>query len=693
MNEIISYKEFQEMFKSSFKSYEERDQQQIMWDAIADAFEHEKRIAIEAPTGTGKTFGYSVPAVYQQLVNYLKEKETPKVILSTFTISLQEQLMKDLEVLKDVYDSVMKKAGETKRLKIVNLKGVSNYFCQLRYLQNQSLLGDYPEEEITRLINKNKPKTFQDFGKHFSTKQWNQVKVESCQSHSCPFYSNCDYAQAHKETEEADILVVNHALYFYRLFYSPQKWDGASFVVFDESHKLEKVILEAATIAIDENYPAELVEQGLALVEQLGLDKESLDDWKGTYKEHVSIYQFLTMLNSLKQKKERSFRLDGTSLSKAEMVNCLFQLNRWANQMYLDWIKTFLTDEMREDPDVKDAVSPWYFNIQKIGRMLQLLLVTNSDGQGSQTKPKIELRNDIAIWFSKYEYERAGEECISITVHASPEQIHMLGDLFETGTVFTSGTLSQGGSCKPFASRILHQISETGETIPKHLDADIVLSSPFDLQTQTIVNINTHINPRSLDKSQYEQQLIDEIPKLLSIGTQKSFVLFTSNATMWKVFKELKDEITFMDTYNGQPVEIWIQNKTNYKDVIRSFQNPNVRTVLFGSYTYFEGVDLKRDALTQVILTKLPYSVPSDPIQGILSQEKNFTDWEACIRYEQAYGRLIRTMEDYGAFHVLDKRAVYLARRQFIGMFKEKGIRITGDIEEVKRFFELNRKE
>lgn len=691
MKEIPSFDSFVDRFRSRFTSYETREQQETMWHEIKMAFEKGEAIAIEAPTGTGKTYGYSVPVVYMLLVSALTKKEHPKVVLSTYTISLQEQLIRDLEVLQSVYNEIMREHGQTKKLQIINLKGVSNYFCELRFQQLKSLLSEQTTEKVEDKLKNGTPRTKQDIGKHFKSKEWEQVKVDGCQSDTCPFYHSCDYAKTYESIGDADITVTNHAVYFYRKFYSVDAWDGLKFVVFGEAHKLEKVILHSSSEEVGETKPEEWLEQGVALAKQLEADAELASVWKQKHASSQQLEIFRSFMNQIKDTKRTTFRIEQTSFSREQGIRTLHNLGKWAHNMYSDWVSTFLTKEQQEDSDVRNMIFPWYKSMQAVQRIMDILL-HRIDGRTGLPLKEVKIAERVSFWFTRYVYEQQGEEQATLSVHATRENFGDIGDLFPTGTVFTSGTLAQNGSCNAFTSRILYAKDKNTSTIvSRPLNRDIVLSSPFDLPAQTKVHIHPSINPKVYDEEVYFQELLEEIPKLLTLGTQKSFVLFTSSKFMWRVFRALRDELECIPTYNNQSMQLWIQTPTNYKDVIRSFQDSSVRSILFGLYTYFEGVDLKKDSLTQVILTRLPYSVPDDPIQEILSRNHSYSDWEALIRYEQAYGRLIRTLEDYGMFHVLDKRALYLGKRQFVTVFQERGIPLTTDYEEMERFYRINR--
>jgi ATP-dependent DNA helicase DinG len=261
-----------------------------------------------------------------------------------------------------------------------------------------------------------------------------------------------------------------------------------------------------------------------------------------------------------------------------------------------------------------------------------------------------------------------------LSFKVTPKNLNNIKLPFVRGTLLTSGTLAEKGkTCLPFAERL-----------NLTLQTDKVLPTPFSLKDRTLVYASRTVSPKSSD---YENQLEQEIFELITKGEMKTFVLFTSNDTMGKMHANLKYFIEQHAMSLGEKVEVWLQDKSNYEEVMNSFKNPDVRTVLFGTYTYFEGIDLKNESLTQVILTRLPFSVPDHPIQQLLDRNSNFSEWEANIRFEQAFGRLIRTTNDYGTFAILDSRIYFNHNKSFLELFKNENVTVTDDINDIEAFY------
>jgi ATP-dependent DNA helicase DinG len=295
--------------------------------------------------------------------------------------------------------------------------------------------------------------------------------------------------------------------------------------------------------------------------------------------------------------------------------------------------------------------------------------------------------------------EKTAQQGIEIKV--SPSSMDYFTDpLFAPGAVFTSGTLAQLGSCRPFAERLRLDVDTAREA---------VLSTPFPLAERTRVYVSKGTDPKS---SSYEADLEREILALLDAGEKKTFVLFSSlklmNSLYMRIERQLRKRWPDQLLVDGnlkrpvtprrkaspsldadeaqQPIRLWLQDKYNKDKVIQSFENPNERSILFGSLSFFEGIDLRGEALTQVILTRLPFAHFEHPIQQILNQHANYSEWEAVLRLEQAYGRIMRGMKDYGTFAVLDRRIVQ--HPAFMKWFEQEQIPVVTEVDEVATFYE-----
>lgn len=634
--------------KTMFPNFEERDEQIQMWEAVYESMMGDKKAAIHAPTGTGKSLGYVIPFIATKLQN-----QKFQMTISTFTINLQEQLKEDIELGVKIYNNLLKKKDiKGKRIQYVALKGQKNYFCKKRFVEESP--SELSEDKI-KFVEKKMSETLTWDRQHFNLKlphkEWETMQVDHCTKRQCPFHSHCTYFQDYMNIDDKDIVIANHSLWFTR-FYYVEPWENFNFFVFDEAHKLEKVLLETYTFDLSIKKFENWIDQGEKIASKIGATDMEIETWRQEVTfDHPTILRAKDYFSKLELAlNNQNATLEELGLPIKEAQEIVMEITRWQKDMFRSFEHYFVNDDLKEDDAYKEELKGWVKNLLDIKEFLSISNHKNNVG---------------LLWVEKDFQDKA-------ILKVTPKDIHMISSPFKKGCLVTSGTLAQNRSCKGFASRM-------------KLDADIdlALTSPFPLQEQTMVYVSKDISPK---KEDYKQKLESEIMELLDAGTQKSFVLFTSNRLMWDMFKKLNKKIRSMQTYNEQPLELWIQDKNNHKEVVQSFKDKEVRSILFGTLSYFEGIDLKGDSLTQIILTRLPFSVPTHPIQQILDAKHGYSHWEAIVRYEQAFGRLIRTGYDYGSFNILDNRVSYM--RQFIELFQSENIPIVTQIDEIRNFYE-----
>lgn len=642
LNEVI------DELKVLYPDYEERNEQREMWEAVYTSMKKGEKIAIHAPTGTGKSLGYIIPAIAMKIDN-----QKFKMTLSTFTLNLQEQLIKDVELGIKIYNNVTRKQGiKAKRLTYTALKGQKNYFCKKRLLE-VAPGGELSDKKIDLLAKRAEEIDVwdrQNFNVNVSAKEWEQVQVEGCTKRQCPFHMHCTYFKAYQDINQFDFVITNHSLWF-RRFYYVEPWEEFDFFVFDEAHKLEKVLLETYTFDLSMRKFENWLDQGAKIASKYKASELDIDTWRQQMLfDHDTMYEMKNYLESLGyQTSSQSITLEKMRVDTNRAKELVIKIALWQKEMLDGFMAKLISPLMAKDEGFKEEYKGWVKNLLDLKEFAML----------SNHKQDVGL-----LWIEKDSKDQ-------VILKVTPRDINLISTPFIKGSLVTSGTLAENRSCQSFAKRMKFE-----------LDTDLVLNSPFPLSEQTMVYVGKDISPK---KDDYEDQLEKEILGLLAAGKQKTFILFTSNKVMWTMFKRLHTKLREMETHDGQSLELWIQDKNNHKQVVDSFKNHEVRSILFGTLSYFEGIDLKGDSLSQIILTRLPYSVPTHPIQEILDANYGYSQWEAVVRYEQAFGRLIRTGYDYGAFCILDNRVQYLT--QFIDMFRAEDIPIISDIEEVERFY------
>ena len=619
-----------------------RDEQHTMMKHVYDMMITGKKGAIHAPTGTGKTLGYLLPYLAVKL-----DDPTYRIVINTHTINLQEQLERDMPLVNSIFQSL---TSAVKPLIVNVLKGKTNYFCEQRFHEAASTLPHSLLEDVSNRLYtlKKESQTLdrQSFNLSMRNEQWNELQVENCKGEACSFHRSCSFYKSHFSDYE-DIVITNHVMFFKRHLYVENAWNDYSFFIFDESHKLEKVMLSASTLSLSASQVENWVLHGAKMSFRHGLNQEHVNNWITSYLyQNPIINAFKRGLSMLSEQMGR-YAIDFSKLdfNKENVLKMLVALESWQNEMFDTYKRDIAGYDSEEEvkKELMEDVNFWGAQLMELRAFIHAFQ-----------------DEEHVFWLDK-EYE--------MSFQLTPKSLLHIPTPFTKGVLFTSGTLVEEESTNAFTNRL-----------GVNSEVDLVLPTPFDLRKNTLVFASPRTNPKN---SRYEQDLERDIMKLLAMGELKTFVLFTSKDAMTRMYQKLQSRIVALA--QGQPIDVLVQEKSNYHDVIDSFQDLSRRSVLFGTLSYFEGIDLKGKALTQLILTRLPFSVPDQPVQEILDTHSNYSRWEAMVRFEQAFGRLIRTVDDYGTFSVLDSRIYQF--RYFFELFEKEGIPTTNIIEEIGDYY------
>jgi len=619
--------------------FEVRQSQLTMMERTYESMKRETKLAVHAPTGTGKSLGYLIPYIAVKL-----ENPAFRMIVSTYTLHLQEQVKKDLEIVNDIYVSMQTK-GKPKDLRLVTWKGKSNYFCADNAQRNRARIDPQDQPAYLSLVGAasrqlERHERLDRQHLHISAPEsvWRQVHTTICQKDACQHHKRCTYISDYG-ADNIDLLVLNHALYFNLwLFVGP--FEDYQFTVFDEAHHLEKVVIESATMELSIDTVRYWVEEAGRILRAHDEAEATIQSFETNFLGRTPVLRLAQMTETMKTKMTTP-TVTFVSPLFCDMVG---ELSAWQDAMYESLpvlLESKLVDE-EEKERFSEARSQWFMALSELKEFKTLL------------------DHPTAVCWAERDQER-------VTFRVSPNSLDFFEQsLFLDGALFTSGTLSQGGSCQDFTNRLRLPDCE-----------QLVLPTPFDLPRRTLVYVSPNIDPK---QPTYEEDLESEIWQLLQAGDLKSFVLFSS----LKLMRELHRRISFRLNNLDPAIECWIQDKNNKDQVIDAFMDNTKRTVLFGSLTFFEGVDLRGDALTQVIIARVPFAAPDHPIQNILNERGPYSFWEARMRLEQAYGRLIRAEKDYGSFAVLDRRAPHF--KGMLDLFRTSGVPVVSKIEQVSDF-------
>ncbi len=643
-------------------NYEQRREQINMAGAVDMTLAEGKVLLTEAGTGTGKSLAYLLPALLWSL------RRDQQAVIATNTINLQEQLWKkDVPLLQKLIDAPFQAAL---------LKGRSNYLCLRRFFHlADSVAALTPAEAklAARILvwlqhtDSGDRAELNLYGPDNET--WLQLcsESESCLGGACRWHNRyCFVARARRSAENSHLLIVNHALLFTDMTAEMKILPPHDMLIIDEAHHIE----DTATMHLGKKVASSGIGQWLTLagrnIKKLkgkvpprdsGKWLESLNeaerDRHGLRENADTFFQCLaaacaTQTNGFNNNRFRLHREpDPLALVDAEWQNLLY---RWRGFLSggFNTIRNLLEDWTA-------AGEPWEEELQDImfltglgaGYLADLLFIMG------------EPDGNYVYWLDVHAYQNQ-QGHTSCTLHAAPIDISrmLFEQLFDTprSIVLTSATMTVNGSFEHFMSRCGLDL------LPAERVHTRIMDSPFDYNDQCLLYIADGIPaPVGADAEAYLDALTDTIYKLVLDTGGRTLVLFTAHKTLRDVYYRIKPQLEEsgicllghnLDGGRGRLVDDFIRDG---------------RSVLFGSSSFWEGVDIPGEALVSVIIVKLPFAPPNDPIQQarqdlITSRGQNafygLSLPQAVIRFKQGFGRLIRSKRDRGAVVILDRRVI-----------------------------------
>lgn len=614
-------------------NFEFRPGQLDMAEAVADALKDNRHLIVEAGTGTGKTLAYLVPAI-------LSGK---RIVISTGTKNLQEQLyFKDIPFLK-------RHLGED--LRVCYMKGRGNYACRQKIydaekepiLEGLEEISDFQVirdwEKRTETGDRAEIRTLPE-----SSSVWAKLDArrDRCTGQKCPQFERCFLTAMHQRAQESDIIIVNHHLFFADL--AVKEADFAAIipeyaaVIFDEAHEVEDVAGQYFGISVSSYQFLDLERDIFFLAQRKNQLLPELDQALATLREKSDAFFSLFLVPEGRS----SFRAHASFAEQHEKEYRDLLLILEIAGAHLQLLQ-----------DVEEA-APLFRRVQELGQKLQIWMQGND--------------KSFVYWI-----EKRGRGTF---LQATPIEISNLlaQRLFDTvdSVILTSATLAVAGGFEFVENRL-------GLRGPRTL----AVPSHFDYPAQALLYVPQHLpDPRNMA---YTRAAAEEITRLLEASRGRAFVLCTSYAQM----RQLHDIVSF-----EIPYQVLLQGTGPRTALLEEFRaTPNC--VLFATSSFWQGVDVQGEQLSCVIIDKLPFAVPSDPVvnarvEAIRSDGGNpFYDYQipqAAIALKQGFGRLIRSRTDRGVLALLDNRITKQRYGQvFFDSLPEYGF--TTKFDDVARFF------
>jgi ATP-dependent DNA helicase DinG len=619
-----------------------------MAEAVEQALEEKRHLIVEAGTGTGKTLAYLLPVI----------RSGKRVIISTGTKNLQEQLFfKDIPFL----ESALFPAREGK-LSVCYMKGRSNYLCRKKLydLTDQSVLSGLDEieqyraiaawEEVTQSGDRAELATLPE-----ASALWHKLdaRVDTCVGQKCSSWERCFITEMRRRAVESDIVIVNHHLFFADLAikqdseYAPDAGilPEVGAVIFDEAHELEEVAGDYFGISVSNRR-----------VEELCRDVE------GSLQRNQLLSGALS--GALKSLRERAQSFFAALLPAGDGRFAFGKRREFLEEkgdvfMALQQALQRLGAELERLPSKPEEI----FNFSRRSQELRVqldFLMANED-------------HNTVFWIDR---RSGGRDRPNVSLQATPIDVApilkaCLFDKLECA-VLTSATLAVDGGFAYMRRRLGLEHAR-----------ELVLASHFDYASQAMLYIPPDLPDR--DSPQFPTRAAERVRRLLEITRGRAFVLFTNSAQMKDVYRRLLAELEF---------PMLLQGDAPQSVLLEQFRlTPNA--VLFATSSFWQGVDVQGEQLSCVIIDRLPFAVPSDPVVaarvGAIKREGGNAFYEyqvpaAVITLKQGFGRLIRSLHDRGLLALLDNR---ILKKAYGRVFLESlpNYRRTTQLRQVEEFF------
>ncbi len=649
-------------FSTYFDEYEYRPQQVDMLRSVARALSQSQHLLVEAGTGTGKSFAYLIPAAYWAL------KNDTRVVISTNTINLQDQLIN-----KDIPDL---RAALQLPLRAAVLKGRSNYLCPRRLAAMRRRKPETVHEMrvlgkvlVWLLESRTGDRTEINLNGAIERSVWSRLSAEDegCRLEVCLKRTGgrCPFYRAKMAAENAHLLVVNHALLLADTATGNRVLPAYDYLVVDEAHHLESATTNAMSFrvrAVDIT----------RLIRELGGPKSGiLGRFVALCEGLLEPAQMASLTQLVQKAADLAFRLDsqmmqyfraldafleerregrplGTYPQQERVVPSIRTLPIWLD-VEIGWeqadetlkgllaILRELRTPMRElaDQENEEAEDMW----GSLGNMFTRLEEIQYNLNGLTLEPD----NNVIYWVAIHpQYQE-------ISLNAAPLHIGQLMEKYlwfqKQSVILTSATLTTNGEFEYIRHRLNAEDAD-----------DLVVGSPFDYETASLVYVATDV-PEPSDYNGHQRAVETAISTVAKASGGRMLALFTSYSQLQRTSDRISPILA------QENIQVYEQGEGASANMLLETFRETERAVLLGTRAFWEGVDVPGEALSVLMIVKLPFDVPSDPIISARSEtfEDPFYQYalpEAILRFRQGFGRLIRTQTDRGVVAVLDKRVL-----------------------------------